>query len=63
MYLFLLKANFDNMKVMKEKRIYTAPQSEVVEMETVTPFLDTLNSGNQTGDLSGYGNTNVNDDE
>lgn len=48
---------------MKKKEDYTTPQCEVVEMEAVTPFLDTLSSGNQTDTLTGYDNTNVSDDE
>jgi hypothetical protein len=53
-----------NYNVMNEKKEnYTVPQCEVVEMETVTPFLDDFSSGSQSGSLRGYDNTNVDDDE
>lgn len=47
----------------EKKENYTVPQCEVVEMETVTPFLDDFSSGSQSGSLRGYDNTNVDDDE
>jgi hypothetical protein len=46
----------------EEKQQYTSPKSEVVEMEAVTPFLDTFASASQSNSLIDYDNTDVTDD-
>lgn len=46
----------------KKKQKYQSPQYEVIEMESVNPFLDNLSSGVQDNSLYNYENTDVNDD-
>lgn len=43
----------------EEKQKYIKPQSEVLEMETVNPFLDNL----QSGSLTNYENTDITDED
>lgn len=46
----------------KKKQKYQSPHCEVIEMESVNPFLDNLSSGVQDNSLYNYENTDVNDD-